>query len=364
MVRKLKILHIINGEHYAGAERVQEYILTSLVSDSRFEIILLIYKQGVFIEKSSLGDNIEILEFPKLGFFGVLRKLRLIKPDIIHAHSPITLFLAKLLGVFLPRFSFFYHAHSPVVEDTEQPIKNKIKFLLEKFFINRDLDKILCVSLSVKNKSPHFSGAKKLDVLYNGVLVYDGAVKEKDNENFRIAFVGLIRPRKGIEVLIRAISNLPDNVKENILVDVYGQFETSSYQAEVERLISLSNLPNKFIIHGFKKDIAYQITDSDIFVIPSLYGEGLPMVLLEAMSSGVAIIASNTDGIPEVIEHGVTGMLFSPGDDQELSRNIELLKSDSVLRNSLIERASVLQSSVFSEKSMCENVKNMYLGIK
>lgn len=364
MVRKLKILHIINGEHYAGAERVQEYILTSLVSDSRFETVLLVYKQGVFIEKSSLGGDIEVLEFPKLGFFEVLRKLKSIKPDVIHAHSPVTLALGKLLGIFLPKASFFYHAHSPVLEDTENPIKNKIKFLIEKTFINKSLDRILCVSLSVKNKSPHFYEAKKINVLYNGVSKYCGAVKEKNTEDFRIAFVGLIRPRKGIEVLIRAIHNLPNNVKKDVVIDVYGQFETLKYQAEVEELISKSDLSDKFIIHGFKKDIAYQITDSDIFVIPSLYGEGLPMVLLEAMSSGVAIIASKTDGIPEVIEHGVTGMLFSPGDDEELSRNIQLLKADTILRCALVERGKALQSSEFSDQSMCEKLKIMYMEVK
>lgn len=359
----MKILNVISGEHYAGAERVQEYLLNSLETDERFESAVVVYKKGVFLDRASLDGSTKIIEFVNEGLLRCIKKIITYSPDVIHSHSPITLLLGKIFTFFMKvRPVFVYHVHSPVLEDTEHYLKNKIKYWLERLFLDFDRDYLLCVSTSVKDKSPHFIKAKNLKVINNGVPVFSGERKFKEDDVFRISFAGLIRRRKGIEVLIRAVSKLPNELNSRLMVDVYGVFETAEYEAEVFRLLTSLDVVHCFSFHGFKKDIIREITSSHVFVIPSLYGEGLPMVLLEAMSAGIAVVASRTDGIPEVIEDGNSGLLFLPGDDDELAQKIELIFSDGELRSLLANNAQKNHRDRYSNGAMCDGIKNVYIG--
>jgi colanic acid/amylovoran biosynthesis glycosyltransferase len=76
------------------------------------------------------------------------------------------------------------------------------------------------------------------------------------------------------------------------------------------------------------------IARSDVLVLPS-FMEGLPVVLMEALSLGVSVIASRVAGIPELVEEGQTGLLFAPSNWEELTQALDRLASDSALRAQL-----------------------------
>ena len=73
---------------------------------------------------------------------------------------------------------------------------------------------------------------------------------------------------------------------------------------------------------GFTRDVAAELRQMDLLVLPSLFGEGLPMVVLEAMAAGVPVVATRVAGIPEAIRHGRDGVLVTPGDPEDLARAI------------------------------------------
>ena len=72
-------------------------------------------------------------------------------------------------------------------------------------------------------------------------------------------------------------------------------------------------------------DIHAELRKVDLFVLPSLFGEGLPMVVLEAMAAGLPVVASRVEGIPAAIRHGADGLLVEPGNSDDLRSAIEEL---------------------------------------
>ena len=98
----------------------------------------------------------------------------------------------------------------------------------------------------------------------------------------------------------------------------------------------------------------------DLFVLPSLFGEGLPMVVLEAMANGVPVVASDVEGVVEAIRHEVDGLIFQPGSSPDLvSKVTEMVQGKhdwQSMRDNSIQR----QRDSFSEFSMAAGVANVY----
>ena len=88
--------------------------------------------------------------------------------------------------------------------------------------------------------------------------------------------------------------------------------------AQVERL----NIGDRIEWTGFQTDVNHQLQQMDLFVLPSLFGEGLPMVVLEAMAQAVPVVASRVEGIPEAVRDEVDGLIFEPGDALSLASKI------------------------------------------
>jgi glycosyltransferase involved in cell wall biosynthesis len=80
------------------------------------------------------------------------------------------------------------------------------------------------------------------------------------------------------------------------------------------------------------------LQDADVFVLPS-FAEGIPVVLMEAMASGVVCVSSPVNGIPELIENGHTGLLSAPGDVEQLARSLMTLIQDAPKRQQLAKAA-------------------------
>jgi len=78
-------------------------------------------------------------------------------------------------------------------------------------------------------------------------------------------------------------------------------------------------------------DIPSYLSDSDIFVLAS-WSEGRPMAVIEAMAAGLPVIASNIEGVNEIVQNDVTGLLFEPGDETQLAKHIANLSSDPEMR--------------------------------
>lgn len=159
----------------------------------------------------------------------------------------------------------------------------------------------------------------------------------------RIIFVGRLIYGKGVQDLIDACNGLWNTADFKLVIVGDG-----NYRPELEEKVRLS-LSNSVEFTGevprFK--VFELLRVSDIFVNPS-YSEGLPTTVLEAASVGLPIIATDVGGTREIVTHGVSGLLYRPGDLRWLAVHLETLIKSSALRRKLGERAKEAVSGRFS----------------
>ena len=147
-------------------------------------------------------------------------------------------------------------------------------------------------------------------------------------EPLRVLTVGRIEPEKGHQVLLEALARLKRrNVPVRWTLVGDGSLRESVWRRAVEL-----DLGSEVVLLGRvgQDRIRSCYLDAHVFCLPSL-GEGVPVVLMEAMASGLPVVASEIMGIPELVEAGVSGLLVPPGRADALADAIEILAADPAL---------------------------------
>ncbi len=153
----------------------------------------------------------------------------------------------------------------------------------------------------------------------------------------RIGFLGSLMVSKGPHVLLEAAVGLSPGAATVTLfgahVDYHGD---TSYRAALEPLLARSNTRVAGPIAP--EDVPRALSEIDVLVVPSIWPENSPLVIREAFLAGVPVVASRIGGIVELIEEGVGGMLFEPGDSADLRRTIQRLIDEPALLAALRSR--------------------------
>ena len=178
--------------------------------------------------------------------------------------------------------------------------------------------------------------------------------KQKKSSRVRIVAAGRLVKQKRFDLLIEALSIAIEENK-NIVLEIYG--EGPEKKALDDQIIKLQ--VHKFVkLKGFKFPLQTEIESADIFVLSSDY-EGFPNVLLEAMSLGLAIVATNCPtGPADMIEHGRNGILVEAGSAKDLGAAILTLSNQSDLRHRLGEKATLV-SKTFNEAAIFKKWKSV-----
>jgi len=147
-------------------------------------------------------------------------------------------------------------------------------------------------------------------------------VPAKSTPGGHAVIAGRLSPEKGIDVAIRAVGHLSDQVRLDIAGD-------GPARRDLEALAE-AEAPGQVVFHGrLPKDKLYDLLrSSSVAVVPSTWFENQPMAVLEAMAAGLPVIASDLGGLPELIDDGVDGLLVSAGDDKVLARAIDEMARD------------------------------------
>ena len=290
------------------------------------------------------------------------RLAKLIQEDdyaLVHAHTPRSVLVGSLAAKWAD-VPLVYHVHSPTARDSTRRLQNWLNAKLEHWSIRRAAH-LIAVSPSLKKMMLEQGfAADRVTYVPNGVPTIDVPVRHAPDQHWKLGIAALFRPRKGIEVLIEALAALRSR-EFDVTLRAVGPFETPTYEHEVKTLVKRLGVGDVIHWTGFTQDIAAELQQMDLFVLPSLFGEGLPMVVLEAMAAGLPVVASHVEGVPEAIRHREDGLLVEPASVSQLALALEeLITSDDLNYSTLSESARQRHKLCFSDRSMAANVAEVY----
>jgi glycosyltransferase involved in cell wall biosynthesis len=200
--------------------------------------------------------------------------------------------------------------------------------------------------------------AEKIDDIPNGVAVRPLTNKPPADGVTRFLCIGRLDPEKAVDQMIRVFAALPTTwpVELHILGD--GQC-----RARLEALSQELALQGRAIFHGAVDDVVPWLARADFYVSTSL-SEGMSNALLEAMSFGVPAIVSRVSGVADLVEDGVSGLLFARGDDAELKARLrEALMMTPQVRRAMGEAAWESIHSRFSLERVAERHLALYQNL-
>lgn len=255
-----------------------------------------------------------------------------IKPDIIHGHWVIPTGVVGLIASQLFDTPFVVTAHGGDAFSMRSGLLARIK----RYVVQRSqawtantLATAQAIDSSVANSRRHIIPMGVDTELFS---VATGS-RHTESKTQHILFVGRLVTKKGVNVLLEAISLLPEAEQNAILVTIAGDgAERPALQEQARQL----GIGERVRFTGFvaNADLPALFRSADVFVGPSVIDssgdtEGQGVVFLEAMACGVPVIASQVGGIGEVIENGVSGLLVPAGDADQLAAGIrELLNNE------------------------------------
>ena len=293
--------------------------------------ILAIWDGPLAEEARALGIPVHLVERDSL-LGRVARTSALVgtlAPEVIHAHNPTTLHFAalgRIVGEALARLRGDGGRCGVVMTDHQSHGAR-----VPSAFEWRRTDAVVAVSRHTAGKSGARHWTRALCVIPNGVDL-GAPVRSRESVRAELGIgdelvsitVANLRPEKDHPTLLRGCAHLRDEgVRLRMLVVGEG-----SERPAIEALArSLRLGPDRLRLLGARGDVPDLLRAADVFVLSSKI-EGLPLALLEAMAAGLPVVATAVGGVPEVVEHGVHGLLVPAGSPRELAAALETLASD------------------------------------
>lgn len=356
----MRIIHIETGKDWRGA---QVQVLQTAVGQKALghEVHLVCPPGSALAQKGQQAGLTVHHRRCRAALYGydVLQMAALmhrIRPEIVHLHSShahnvggLAARLARVPAVVLSR-----RMDTPI---TLWHHKLKYQF---------GYDTIIAISHSVKNVLVNAGISEKKVSVVRSAIDYSrwsipgerARVREEfgyRDDDIVVAVIAAIEPRKGQELLIRALPQILARAPKVKLV-----FAGKDDIAQPERALTQQlGLSDKILFAGFRPDVKDVIAAADIISAPS-YLEGLGVSIMEAMACGKPVVATTAGGIPESVVDGETGILFEPGDVTALAEAIIRLAGDDTLRSQMGQNGQARAKACFSVDSLITQTLDIY----
>jgi glycosyltransferase involved in cell wall biosynthesis len=359
----IRVLHVINGEHYAGAERVQD-LLALRLPEFGVEASFACVKPNRFAEMRQ-SQNALLVNVPMKSRFDLRAGWKLAalvrreKFDLIHTHTP----RAALVGQIASRLTdvpMVHHVHGHTATEVGNGWRAWLNAKTEKMSLARARAVIVVSPTAARYITAWGVPENRVHYVANGVPARTvKAERLPPHDNWTLGCVALFRPRKGLEVLLEALARL-HHAGLPVHLRLIGGFETPQYHEQARRLTSDLGISKLIDWRGFRKNMDLELEATDLLILPSVLAEGMPMAVLEALAAGVPPIGSRVDGISDCIRHGHDGLLVEPGNAAALADAITSVIEGQhdwqILRRNAIE----MHRKQFSDRSMANGVAEVY----
>lgn len=360
-----KLLVVTDGMEVGGSQRQISYLLGGL-DRARWQPELVFFRRPSFLVDELKAQGIAIHYIPKRGrldlrfFLAYAAHLRRGRYDLIHAFSltaELWTALARMLAL----------SRTPLISSVRGLYLDQPAWFwrLKRFVIDRSVAVIANARAGAEAASSRSGAAiERFDVVPNGVATSQ-PVNPGEREVRRSAlgipegrtaglFVGRLVKEKNLGCLVRALASLDPGQRPWLAIVGDGPL-----REETEASVIAASLQADVRFLGERPDSGALMQATDFLVLPSAY-EGMPNVVLEAMMSACPVVGSKVGGIPELIEDGVTGLLFPSDDAPALAALMQRLGCDPALRERLASAARQRALAYHSVESMVTSTMAVY----
>ncbi|MHB8158637.1 MAG: glycosyltransferase [Desulfocucumaceae bacterium] len=368
-MKGLRVLHVIGGGEFGGAERHILNLATAM-KQTMVEVSVCCLFADPFVKLArEAGIRSHSVPMRHKLDFGIVTKLRDLiiaeKIDIVHTHGVRANLVGRLAARMAGVETVVTTVHSLLSQDYPDLFSRLANTLIEK------------VSRGLTTQFIAVSGSLQKALIQQGIpekritVIYNGLNPELFNENepsgrWRqkagfapgiplVAIVGRLHPVKGHRYFLRSASEI---LKER--TDVHFLVVGSGPEREgLEDYTKNLGISDYVTFTGFVSDVTELMPDLNLLIVPSLW-EGFGLTALEAMAVGVPVVATSVGGLPEIVEHGTTGLLVSPADEVGLTRGIVWMLDHPQEAVEMAAAAKAVVEQKFTAAAMARKTEDLY----
>jgi glycosyltransferase involved in cell wall biosynthesis len=282
-------------------------------------------------------------KLPLLAAKRLARHLERERIDIVHVNWAKDLPLAALAkGLCRRPVKLVHSRHMSITRPKRSPYHR---------WLYGALDKLIVLSELMQEEAGRYLPipAAKIETLYLGVAASEAVSAPEAKEGpLRVGLFGRIEPEKGQHLLIEAAGLLRQR-GVTVHARIIGHAMDQAYLAALKSKVAQQGLQNQVEFAGFHPAPQQIMPEFDVIVLATRR-ETFGLVLVEAMRCGVAVIGSNAGGVPEIIEHGKSGLLFEPGSAESLAYQLQALAEGPPARRRLAVAGRARANRMFAQE--------------
>lgn len=346
----LPIIHLLSSGGFYGAERM--LLDHCVATPGRHQVMFLDAPPELIMRFRQAGVDAQGCT----GFTALLRHLRQRRGEhpLINTHNFKGLLFGWLAATLL-RLPLVITQHGFTPRSRKQKFYTWLSLQLCR---TASVNRVVCVAESIAALHRQASvRAEKLQVIPNGLPAAEAARKARAGRQRQLAgYVGRLSSEKGPDLFLDALIPLCLHHPQLDAVMLGEGPERESLQARIDA----AGLHQRIRLPGYQTDMRRWWRLLDALVISSRT-EGTPMILLEAMQTGVPVVAFGVGGIPDVLEHRHNGLMAAPTDTAALARQLDSLLTDPVLARHLRDNARRTQQDRYDLKALAERWSQLYI---
>lgn len=357
------VVHIVDWPR-SGIGVALELLLKNRPRECASHIVCLEHDDDTVSRLKRLATSVEVLHWRRHPFRAYRRLrclLRLLRADMVHAHSFLPTVLAAMC---VPRGTPMLRAvHNEYPHFSRGDIRSRLKRTAERVALRR-FRHIVCVADSISSVLPW--GLKlPVSVITNGIetnvppatAAIDRASLSIPASATVIVAAARLEDQKGIDLLIEAFA-IVQRLRNDLFLLVLGDGSQKDFLKE----LSAKCRNGSVMFAGHVPNVADYLRVCDIYVSPSRH-EGFGLALAEAMAIGLPVVATKTGGLPAAMRDGIHGVLTSNISADAIADGILRLLDDPILRRSVATTGQAFIRENFSADAMRSSYHSLYTSI-
>jgi glycosyltransferase involved in cell wall biosynthesis len=369
-VQRIKVLHVINTLGMGGAEELI-FNICKHINKERFLIEVVVLESQMYpigdelialgIKTHLLNCKHSYLDIRKL--FKLLKVIKQFQPNIIHSHLFDSNLYARIAGIIARVPILIIHEHNTFHE--------KEKFFRLPVYADQLLSKYTYKIITISEAVQDFTQKQeriesdKFIIIKNCIDTSKFNIPDWQNQS------ALVRKELGIrkdEMMMICVAGFREQKGHNYLIDAINLLKYKNaklilvgdgpLRKDIEKKVGNYDLESRVHFLGMRRDIPNLLNAADLFVLPSLW-EGQGLVIIEAMASGLPVVATKVGGIPEYITEN-EGYLVEPGNVDSLVKGIEHAIERITMKGFDTHKMRIKAQRDFDIKKYIERIEKLY----